>query len=142
MKIGIDLDDVMAICSVPYLRRFAQEFNVELPDESQIGWHLLSQKESGAGYDPSCRASSASLPNSATSSIRLYDSTSSRSRGLQGLPVVLSAWSGQATTYFITRRAERGGNHGDVAARRDLRHAKAVHLKPSATSDRSTRAAV
>src|SRR6266699_1071859 len=51
MKIGIDLDDVMAICSVPYLRRFAQEFNVELPDESQIGWHLLSQKESGAAYD-------------------------------------------------------------------------------------------
>ena len=51
MKIGIDLDDVMAICSVPYLRRFAQEFNVELPDESQIGWHLLSQKETGAGYD-------------------------------------------------------------------------------------------
>jgi len=29
MRIGIDLDDVMAICSVPYLRRFAQEFNVE-----------------------------------------------------------------------------------------------------------------
>ena len=51
MRIGIDLDDVMAVCAVPYLRRFAQEFNVELPDESQIGWHLLSQKESGTGYD-------------------------------------------------------------------------------------------
>ena len=41
MKIGIDLDDVMAVCAVPYLRKFAEEYRVELPDEREIGWHLL-----------------------------------------------------------------------------------------------------
>ena len=41
MKIGIDLDDVMAICAVAYLRKFAEEYRVELPDEREIGWHLL-----------------------------------------------------------------------------------------------------
>ena len=51
MKIGIDLDDVMAVCAVPYLRKFAQEFNVELPDESEIGWHLLSQREPEVRYE-------------------------------------------------------------------------------------------
>src|SRR5438034_191535 len=42
MKLGIDLDDVIAVCAVPYLRKFAQEFGVELPDEREIGWHLLA----------------------------------------------------------------------------------------------------
>ncbi len=30
-RIGIDLDDVIAVCAVPYLRKFAEEFGVELP---------------------------------------------------------------------------------------------------------------
>jgi len=41
LKIGIDLDDVMAICAVVYLRKFAEEYRAELPDEREIGWHLL-----------------------------------------------------------------------------------------------------
>ncbi|MEK7860127.1 MAG: hypothetical protein AAB284_02095, partial [Chloroflexota bacterium] len=41
MRIGIDLDDVVAECAVPYLRRFAEEFGVQLPEEP--GWHTLSQ---------------------------------------------------------------------------------------------------
>ena len=45
MRIGVDLDDVMAICAVPYLRKFAEEFGVVLPDEREIGWHLLSRME-------------------------------------------------------------------------------------------------
>jgi len=76
VKIGIDLDDVMAICSVPYLRRFAQAFNVELPDESQIGWHLLSQKERGAGYDTVVPGlDKVTLEQRDQFRIRLYDST-------------------------------------------------------------------
>ena len=35
VRIGIDLDDVMAICAVPYLRKFAEEFGVQLPDDRQ-----------------------------------------------------------------------------------------------------------
>ena len=45
MRIGIDLDDVIAVCAVPYLRRFAQEYQVELPDEKEVGWHLLRQMD-------------------------------------------------------------------------------------------------
>src|SRR2546428_13205984 len=45
MKLGIDLDDVIAVCAVPYLRKFAQEFGVELPDEREIGWHLLASMD-------------------------------------------------------------------------------------------------
>ena len=41
MKLGIDVDDVTAVCAVPYLRKFAEHFGVPLPDEEQIGWHLL-----------------------------------------------------------------------------------------------------
>src|SRR5947207_15685827 len=66
----------MAICSVPYLRRFAQEFNVELPDESQIGWHLLSQKESGAAYDTVVHGLERVTPEERDQfRIRLYEST-------------------------------------------------------------------
>ncbi|TMF61233.1 MAG: hypothetical protein E6I14_08945, partial [Chloroflexi bacterium] len=76
MKLGIDLDDVMAICSVPYLRRFAQEFNVELPDETQIGWHLLSQREGGTGYDTVVPGLERVTPEQRDQfRIRLYDST-------------------------------------------------------------------
>jgi len=45
MRIGVDLDDVIAICAVPYLRRFAQEYKVQLPDDKEIGWHLLREMD-------------------------------------------------------------------------------------------------
>ncbi|MEK7861295.1 MAG: hypothetical protein AAB284_08075, partial [Chloroflexota bacterium] len=41
MRIGVDLDDVVAECAMPYLRRFAEEFGVELPREP--GWHTLAE---------------------------------------------------------------------------------------------------
>lgn len=40
MKIGIDVDDVVADCAVPYIRAFAEWFRVELGDVP-LGWHLL-----------------------------------------------------------------------------------------------------
>ena len=43
MKIGINLDDVVAECAVPYLRKFAQEFGVDLPPNA--GWQTLAQIE-------------------------------------------------------------------------------------------------
>lgn len=46
MRIGVDLDDVVAVCCVPYLKRFAAEYGVELPDEDELGWHVLDHYES------------------------------------------------------------------------------------------------
>ncbi len=40
MKIGIDVDDVVADCAAPYLRAFAAEFGVDLGDQP-LGWQLL-----------------------------------------------------------------------------------------------------
>lgn len=40
MRIGIDVDDVMAECAVPYARAFAKEFGVELGD-GPLGWQTL-----------------------------------------------------------------------------------------------------
>ena len=108
MKIGIDLDDVMAICSVPYLRRFAQEFNVELPDESQIGWHLLSQKESGAGYDTVVPGlERVTLEQRDQFRIRLYDSKFfAELEVYKDCPVVLERLVAAGhELYFITARA-------------------------------------
>jgi len=41
VKIGIDLDDVIAVCAVPYLRRFAEEFGVDLPTSARWAGILL-----------------------------------------------------------------------------------------------------
>lgn len=40
LKIGIDVDDVVADCAAPYLRAFAEWFGIELGD-APLGWHLL-----------------------------------------------------------------------------------------------------
>ncbi len=40
VRIGIDVDDVVADCAAPYLRAFAKEFGLELGDAA-LGWHLL-----------------------------------------------------------------------------------------------------
>lgn len=40
MRVGIDVDDVVADCAAPYLRAFAKEFGLELGD-AVLGWHLL-----------------------------------------------------------------------------------------------------
>lgn len=132
MKIGIDLDDVMAICSVPYLRRFAQEFNVELPDESQIGWHLLSQKE--RGRTPMPGLDRVSLEQRDQFRIRLYDSTFfSELEVYKDCPAVLERLVAAGhELYFITARAERRRYITETWLREKgiFDHARAVHLKP------------
>ena len=135
MKIGIDLDDVMAICSVPYLRRFAQEFNVELPDESQIGWHLLSQKETGTAYDAVVPGLERVTPEQRDQfRIRLYDSTFfAELEVYKDCPVVLERLVAAGhELYFITARAERRRYITETWLREKgiFDHAKAVHLKP------------
>jgi hypothetical protein len=132
VKIGIDLDDVMAICSVPYLRRFAQEFNVELPDESQIGWHLLSKKE--RGHTPMPGLERVSLEQRDQFRIRLYDSTFfSELEVYKDCPAVLERLVAAGhELYFITARAERRRYITETWLREKgiFDHAKAVHLKP------------
>jgi len=132
LKIGIDLDDVMAICSVPYLRRFAQEFNVELPDESQIGWHLLSQKERGQTAVPGLDR--VSLEQRDQFRIRLYDSTFfGELEVYKDCPAVLERLVAAGhELYFITARAERRRYITETWLREKgiFDHAKAVHLKP------------
>jgi len=97
MKLGIDLDDVIAVCAVPYLRKFAQEFGVELPDEREIGWHLLASLDD--------RVSPADRDRFR---IKLYDgtffstSTPSARRSSSG-------WSRPATTCSSSRRARSAG---------------------------------
>jgi len=44
VRIGIDLDDVVAECAVPYLRAFAERYRLDLPDED-LGWQTLSRIE-------------------------------------------------------------------------------------------------
>src|SRR2546430_13895336 len=100
----------MAICSVPYLRRFAQEFNVELPDESQIGWHLLSQKESGAAYDTVVPGPERVTPEHRDQfRIRLYASKFlAELEAYKDCPAVLERLAAaQHELYFTTARAER-----------------------------------
>ena len=42
MRIGVDIDDVIAECAAPYLRAFAKEFGLDLGD-AVLGWHLLDE---------------------------------------------------------------------------------------------------
>jgi hypothetical protein len=133
VKIGIDLDDVMAICAVPYLRRFAQEFSVELPDESEIGWHLLSR------WDDASEKPVLGLPKVTPEErdrfrIRLYDGTFfGELEVYKDCPVILERLVATGhELYFITARAERRRYITETWLREKglLDYAKAVHLKP------------
>jgi uncharacterized HAD superfamily protein len=134
MRIGIDLDDVTAVCAVPYLRRFAEEFGVELPDESEIGWHLLSQRE-----DSGRRVTVPGLDRVTPEQrdqfrIRLYDSTFfGELEVYKDCPAVLERLVAAGhELYFITARAERRRYITETWLREKgiLDYAKAVHLKP------------
>ena len=123
MRIGIDLDDVMAICAVPYLRRFAEQYNVELPDEREIGWHLLRDMDPYVSPEERDRFR-----------IRLYDGTFfSELEVYRDCPAVLERLVAAGNElYFITARAERRRFITETWLREKglLDHAKAVHLKP------------
>ena len=124
MKIGIDLDDVMAICAVPYLRRFAERYKVELPDEREIGWHLLRDMDPYVSPEERDRFR-----------IRLYDGTFfSELEVYEDCPAVLERLvAGGHELYFVTARAERRRYITETWLREKglIDYAKAVHLKPT-----------
>jgi uncharacterized HAD superfamily protein len=123
MRIGIGLDDVIAVCAVPYLRRFAQEYGVDLPDEKEIGWHLLREMDDHVPPDERDRFR-----------LKLYDGTFFSTLDIyQGCPLVLERLVQRGEElYFITARAERRRFVTETWLREKgiLDHAKAVHLKP------------
>ena len=123
MKIGVDLDDVIAVCAVPYLKRFAQEYKVELPDEKEIGWHLLREMDEHVSPEERDRFR-----------LRLYDGTFFSQLDIyQDCPVVLEKLvQAGHEIYFVTARAERRRMVTETWLRekRILDYAKAVHLKP------------
>jgi uncharacterized HAD superfamily protein len=124
MRIGIDLDDVIAVCAVPYLRRFAQEYEVELPDEKEIGWHLLRELDERVTPEERDRFR-----------IRLYDGTFFRDLDVyEDCPAILEQLvSAGHELFFITARAERRRVITETWLREKgiFDHAKAVHLKPT-----------
>jgi uncharacterized HAD superfamily protein len=123
MRIGVDLDDVIAICAVPYLRKFAQEYKVELPDEKEIGWHLLREMDDHVSPAERDRFR-----------IKLYDGTFfSELEIYEDCPIVLERLVQKGhDVFFITARAERRRMVTETWLRekRILDYAKAVHLKP------------
>ncbi|HUG07042.1 MAG TPA: hypothetical protein VMQ78_10895 [Candidatus Limnocylindria bacterium] len=134
-RIGIDLDDVMAICAVPYLRRFAEEFGVELPDEREIGWHLLSRMEKGAPHDKLVPGlERVTLEQRDRFRMKLYDGGFfSELEVYQNCPAVLEQLVAAGhELYFITARAERRRMITETWLREKglFDYAKAVHLKP------------
>jgi len=121
VKLGIDLDDVTAVCAVPYLRKFAERFGVELPDEHEIGWHLLDKSPVRPADRDRFR-------------LELYDSPFFGELDVYPeCPAVLGrlAEAGHEL-YFITARAEKRRVITETWLQRQglLRHAKGVHLKP------------
>jgi hypothetical protein len=121
VKLGIDLDDVIAVCAVPYLRQFAERFGVELPREDEIGWHLLEQ----SGVDPEQRD---------RFRVELYDGTFFGDLDVyRDCPAILERLVAAGhELYFVTARAERRRVVTETWLREKglIRHAKAVHLRP------------
>lgn len=135
MRMGIDLDDVMAICAVPYLRRFAEEFGVELPDEQEIGWHLLSRMGKDTPFDNVVPGLERVTPEQRDRfRMRLYDGTFfSELAVYENCPAVLEQLVAAGhELYFITARAERRRMVTETWLREKglFDYAKAVHLKP------------
>ena len=121
MKLGIDLDDVTAVCAVPYLRKFAEHFGVELPDEEQIGWHLLDDSPVHPADRDRFRYD-------------LYDSSFFGDLDVYPeCPAVLGrlAEAGHEL-YFITARGEKRRVITETWLQKKglLQYAKALHLKP------------
>jgi 5'(3')-deoxyribonucleotidase len=123
VKLGIDLDDVMAICAVPYLRRFAEEYRVDLPDEREIGWHLLRDMDPYVSAEERDRFR-----------VKLYDGTFfSELEVYADCPAVLERLVNAGyELYFVTARAERRRFVTETWLREKglLDYAKAVHLRP------------
>jgi uncharacterized HAD superfamily protein len=135
VRIGIDLDDVMAICAVPYLRKFAEEFGVTLPDEQEIGWHLLSMMQKDTPHDKLVPGLSRVTPEQRDRfRMKLYDGKFfSELEVYEDCPAVLEQLVAAGhELFFITARAERRRMITETWLREKglLDYAKAVHLKP------------
>ena len=121
MRIGVDLDDVTAVCAVPYLRRFAAEFGLDLPAED-VGWHTLRQISavSGEEKDEFRR--------------RLYDGPFFGELEVYAdAPAVLERMVAAGhELFYITARGERRRYVTETWLREKglMHHAKAVHLRP------------
>lgn len=127
MKIGIDLDDVVAQCAVPYLRKFAEEFKVELPAEDDLGWHTLGTLTEVSPEDKD------------RFRIALYDSAFfGELEPYADCPAVLERMVAAGhELYFITARAEKRRVVTETWLREKglFDHARAVHLKPAGDFD-------
>jgi uncharacterized HAD superfamily protein len=121
LKIGVDVDDVVADCAAPYLRAFATEFGLDLGDK-ELGWHLLDALEVPASDKEEFR-------------VRLYggpffaelDCYTDCANAIERL-----ATAGHAV-HFITARSERRRAVTEewLARHGLLRFAQGVHLRPT-----------
>jgi uncharacterized protein len=120
MKLGVDLDDVVAECAIPYLRKFAEEFKVDLPPEP--GWHTLAD------------ISEVSAEDKDRFRMRTYDGPFfGQLEMYEDCPAVLERLvSAGHELYFVTARAERRRVVTETWLREKgiLDHARAVHLRP------------
>lgn len=125
MRIGVDLDDVVAECAVPYLRKFAEEFGVDLPPEP--GWHTLAEITDVPPEDKD------------RFRIRTYDGTFFGDLEVyEDCPIVLERIVAAGhEVYFVTARHERRRVITETWLREKglLEHAKAVHLRPTGDFD-------
>lgn len=120
MKLGVDLDDVIAECAVPYLKAFAERFGVELPED--LGWHTLARIEDVSAEEKD------------RFRIELYDgSFFADLEAYADAPEVLErVVNAGHEVYFITARNEqrRVVTETWLQEKGLLQYAKAVHLKP------------
>ena len=126
MRIGVDLDDVVAECAVPYLRAFADRYRLELPDED-LGWQTLARIEDVSGEEKD------------RFRIALYDGKFfSDLEPYEDCPAVVERIADAGhEIYFITARAERRRVVTETWLREQglIQHARAVHLKPHGDFD-------
>lgn len=122
MRIGVDLDDVVAECAIPYLRRFAEEFRLQLPDaDAQLGWDTLNELDVAPEEKDRFRT-------------RLYDGRFfAELEPYQDCPLVLEKLVNAGhELYFITARTEKRRVITETWLREKglFDHAMAVHLRP------------
>jgi uncharacterized HAD superfamily protein len=126
VRIGIDLDDVVAECAVPYLRAFAERYRLELPEED-LGWQTLAAIEEVSGEEKD------------RFRITLYDSSFFADLApYEECPAVVERLAAAGhELYFITARAERRRVVTETWLREQglIQHARAVHLKPHGDFD-------
>jgi uncharacterized HAD superfamily protein len=126
VRIGIDLDDVVAECAVPYLRAFAERYRLELPAED-LGWETLARIQEVSGEEKD------------RFRIALYDGKFfSELEPYEDCPAVVERIADAGhELYFITARAERRRVVTETWLREKglIQHARAVHLKPHGDFD-------